>query len=325
MVKNLPEMQETWVQSLGWDDPLEIGMATHSSILAWRMPWTEKPGGLQSMRLHRVGHDWVTNTFPFQPFLAPGTGLMEDNFFTDWGGWFQDDSSILRLLCALFILLSHQLHLRSSGIRSWKLGTPVLWHLQFLKNPEYHLPTPVMVSIYLFIPGTSHLPWPEPSPSTHASPYWLWGKREQTRASCQHCGGFSVWPGQPQRPIPWQTRAEAQAMRWGLLNLSLRSASPEHSPWSYCWCSLLAAFWCWCRHGAWAPYEEGLQGCEVGHGQRRAERCEVRRVLAKAQFQKGGKSPDLQGPCLTCWPPPHSPGAFSSASMKVSSSWQMLQ
>ena len=49
MVKNLPAMQETWVQSLGLGDPLEKGMATHSSILAWKIPWTEKPGGLQSM------------------------------------------------------------------------------------------------------------------------------------------------------------------------------------------------------------------------------------------------------------------------------------
>ena len=46
-VKNLLAVQETWVQSLGWEDPLEKGMATHSSILAWRMPWTEEPGGLQ--------------------------------------------------------------------------------------------------------------------------------------------------------------------------------------------------------------------------------------------------------------------------------------
>jgi len=45
------------VQSLGWDDPLEKGMVTHSSILAWRIPWTEKPSGLQSMGLKRVGHD----------------------------------------------------------------------------------------------------------------------------------------------------------------------------------------------------------------------------------------------------------------------------
>ena len=49
MVKNLPAMQEMWVRSLGWEDPLEKGMATHSSIPAWRIPWTEEPGELQSM------------------------------------------------------------------------------------------------------------------------------------------------------------------------------------------------------------------------------------------------------------------------------------
>jgi len=57
MVKNLPAMQEIQVQSLGWEDPLEKGMATHSSILAWRIPWTEEPGGLQSMGSQRVGHN----------------------------------------------------------------------------------------------------------------------------------------------------------------------------------------------------------------------------------------------------------------------------
>jgi len=56
-VKNLPAMQETRVQSLGWEDPLEKGMATHSSILAWEIPWTEELGGLQSMELQRVGHN----------------------------------------------------------------------------------------------------------------------------------------------------------------------------------------------------------------------------------------------------------------------------
>ena len=56
MGKNLPAMQETQVQSLGWEDPLEKGMATHSSILAWRIPWTEEPGGVQSMRSQRVRH-----------------------------------------------------------------------------------------------------------------------------------------------------------------------------------------------------------------------------------------------------------------------------
>ena len=57
MVKNLSAMQETWVQSLGQEDPLEKGMATHSSILAWRIPWTEEPGVLLSMGLQRVGHN----------------------------------------------------------------------------------------------------------------------------------------------------------------------------------------------------------------------------------------------------------------------------
>ena len=56
-VKNLPAMQEVSVQSLGWEDPLEKGVATSSSILAWRIPWTEKPGGLHSMGSQRVGHD----------------------------------------------------------------------------------------------------------------------------------------------------------------------------------------------------------------------------------------------------------------------------
>ena len=57
MVKNLPAVQETGVRSLGQEDPLEKGMATHSSILAWRIPWAEEPGRLQSMGLQRVGHD----------------------------------------------------------------------------------------------------------------------------------------------------------------------------------------------------------------------------------------------------------------------------
>ena len=61
MVKRLPAMQETGVQSLGWDDLLEKEMATHSSILAWRIPWTEEHGRLQSMGSQRVGHDRETS------------------------------------------------------------------------------------------------------------------------------------------------------------------------------------------------------------------------------------------------------------------------
>ena len=62
MVKKLPAMQETWILSLGQEDPQEKGMVTHSSILTWRIPWTEESGGPQSMGSQRVRHNWATNT-----------------------------------------------------------------------------------------------------------------------------------------------------------------------------------------------------------------------------------------------------------------------
>ena len=62
VAKNLPAMQETQVQFLGQEDPLEKGMATHSSIPAWEIPWTQDPGGLQSLGLQRIGHDLTSNT-----------------------------------------------------------------------------------------------------------------------------------------------------------------------------------------------------------------------------------------------------------------------
>ena len=67
-LKRLPAMWETWVQSLGWEDPLEKKMATHCSSLAWRIPWMEEPGRLRSMGLQRVWHDWATS-------LSPSLGL----------------------------------------------------------------------------------------------------------------------------------------------------------------------------------------------------------------------------------------------------------
>ena len=62
MVKNLPATQKARVQSLGQEDPVEKGMAIHSSTLAWRIQWTEEPGGLQSVGSQSVGHDWASNT-----------------------------------------------------------------------------------------------------------------------------------------------------------------------------------------------------------------------------------------------------------------------
>ena len=68
-INNLPAMQETWVWSVGQEDPLEKGMATRSSELAWRIPQTGEPGGLQSMGSHRVGRDWTVN-YTFSPSLS---------------------------------------------------------------------------------------------------------------------------------------------------------------------------------------------------------------------------------------------------------------
>ena len=79
MVKNLPPMQETQVQSLGQEDALEEGMATHSSILAWRSPWTEEPGGLQSMGSQRVGHNWASNTHTLYLFSGSVSCLVMSN------------------------------------------------------------------------------------------------------------------------------------------------------------------------------------------------------------------------------------------------------
>ena len=94
MVKNLPAMQEAWVWSLGGEDVLEKGMATHSGILAWRIPCTEEPGGLLSMGSQRVGHKWVTVSLFFillsywfpsvAEFLVARTNLLSLSQWTLW-------------------------------------------------------------------------------------------------------------------------------------------------------------------------------------------------------------------------------------------------
>ena len=80
-VKNLCAMQETWVQSLGQEDPWEKGMATHSSILAWRILWTEEPGRLQFMGLQRVRHNWATFTSLHFRYHQPTLTIINPFFF----------------------------------------------------------------------------------------------------------------------------------------------------------------------------------------------------------------------------------------------------
>ena len=74
--KELPTMQETWVWFLGQEDPLEKGMATHYTVISWRIPWTEEPGGLLSLGSQRVGQDWVTDTFTRSSVLAPSNEIL---------------------------------------------------------------------------------------------------------------------------------------------------------------------------------------------------------------------------------------------------------
>ena len=78
-LKCLPGMQETQVWYLGWEDPLEKEMTTHSSTLAWRIPWREAPGGLQSMGSQRVGHDWATLPWRRNVRLTPGKNLRQQS------------------------------------------------------------------------------------------------------------------------------------------------------------------------------------------------------------------------------------------------------
>ena len=77
MAKDLSAMQETQVRSLDWKDPLEEEMATHPTLLTWRIPWTEEPGGLESVGLQRVGHNWS--------YLANMHKTLKPNIYQVWG------------------------------------------------------------------------------------------------------------------------------------------------------------------------------------------------------------------------------------------------
>ena len=122
MVKNLPAMRETRVRSLGQEDPLEKEMATHSSTLAWRIPWMEEPGGLQSMGSHRVGHDRAANRALLLPFLLchhlhptwlPNTGKWYECARAPWSHMFLRKSQ-------------HSLCVQRQFLCAWRAGLPVL-------------------------------------------------------------------------------------------------------------------------------------------------------------------------------------------------------
>ena len=97
LIKSLPAMQETWVGSLGWEDPLKEGQATHSNILAWRIPWT-----LQSMGSQRVGHDWATFT-SLHFFATPWTAARQASLS------FTISQCLLKLMSIESVMLSNHL------------------------------------------------------------------------------------------------------------------------------------------------------------------------------------------------------------------------
>ena len=110
MVKHLPAMQETQVRSLGWKDLLEKGLATHSSTLAWKIPWTEETGRLQSMGLQRVGQNWATSLSHYKNVVA--TDFFPLNIFSfPYFLWSLNSSFYAALLCVVWLsLITLSLH-----------------------------------------------------------------------------------------------------------------------------------------------------------------------------------------------------------------------
>ena len=107
MVKNPPAMQGTWVQSLGWEDPLEEGMTTYSSVLAWRISWTEGPSWLQSVGSQRIGHDWATKHK--QRRVCTGINWLATQVETQWVIWTMPVlSSLVVLKVASLLSLSQR-------------------------------------------------------------------------------------------------------------------------------------------------------------------------------------------------------------------------
>ena len=130
-VKRPSMMRETWVRSLGWEDPLEKEMAIHSSTIAWKIPWTEAPGRLQSMGSQRVGHDWVTS----RSRSAKAQQQQKESFSQEREVWKLQANSILVLktssrMCQIHLGLWHGTHPDPPGTDDTFEGT-LAWGLPF--------------------------------------------------------------------------------------------------------------------------------------------------------------------------------------------------
>ena len=144
-IRNPPAMQDTWVWSLGQEDPLEEGMATHSSILAWRIPWTEESGGIWSIGLQRVRHNWSDlacthiHSSPVGPFCRI-TSLFYEILFSFDSPLTFDSSSFTGPLNAAI-----------PKFYPWFLGSSVSFHFHELHRHPYFDPSPTSVLCYDFL------------------------------------------------------------------------------------------------------------------------------------------------------------------------------
>ena len=122
-LKQLPEMRETQVWSLGREDPLEKEVATHSSILAWRIPWREEPGRLQSMGSQRVGHDWATSLSLSFLSCHLGGSLWP---MSQWEEWLRLMNPVIQFYFCLLLTL-FMFFLRQSFPLSENLSSPLIF------------------------------------------------------------------------------------------------------------------------------------------------------------------------------------------------------
>ena len=142
MVKNVPVMQEIWVRFLGQEDPLEKRMATHSSILAWKIPRMEEPGGLQSLGSQRVRHDWTANTHHICRIWKNDTNEHIYKTETDWQ-------------TSLSMIISRSCRVAANGIISFffivnsSFCIYIYIYIFIYQRRQWH-PTPVL------LPGKSH-------------------------------------------------------------------------------------------------------------------------------------------------------------------------
>ena len=146
-VKNPPAMWETWVRFLGQEDPLEDSMATHSSILDWRIPWTEDPGGLQSMGSHRATHNWATKHICWEKRRGTSRRHLSDMrsslfAFETFCGVFVC-THLLRFMTALF---NHQIYIFSQLVTTGSVSRAQALPASIWKH-YWHLQTPMEDSV----------------------------------------------------------------------------------------------------------------------------------------------------------------------------------